>query len=238
MNVAGIPVFYGSFESDTCVAETRIPVGGSAVVGKFEIVRDLRLLDLTQLADIRVKLSYFHPDYFDAIAYRAFLRGFHDEIKRPVLPGQEGLEYLPTQVIAEYLWTRRSHGVDGIIFGSAQMSGERANIVLFPHAVHVEGAETERAREIVHAYAHNAGDPEDPEPPVYLVAYSPPALAPEAERDPELGWPAWPQPAPRSPPQPTLRFTGEMSLSIVTRIKVGVNEIPVALHEHDEHPPY
>lgn len=238
MNVAGIPVFYGSFESDTCVAETRIPVGGSAVVGKFEIVRALRLLDLTHLSDIRVKLSYFHADYLDAIAYRSFLSGFHDEIKRPVLPGQEGLEYLPTQVIAEYLWTREQHGVDGIIFGSAQMSGDRANIVLFPHAVHVEGSEEERHREIVHSWIYSAGDPEDPEPPVHSVSYRPatPAAAPEG--DPDLGWPGWPRPQPRLPPEPALRFTGAMSLSIVTGIKVVVDEIPVEMHEHDDHSPF
>lgn len=241
MNVAGIPVFYGSFESDTCVAETRIPVGGSAVVGKFEIVRPLRLLDLTKLGKIKLKLSYFHPDYFDAIAYSSFLSGFHDEIKRPVLPGQEGLEYLPTQVVAEYLWTRKEHGVEGIIFGSAQMSGERANIVLFPHALEIEGAGEEQPRDIVDAYFYSAGDPDDPEPPVHSVSYRKAKPKPVPLDEPGPEWPTWPTlvEAPKpAPPAPTLRFTGEMTLSRVTAIMVEVDDTPVALHEHDDNPPF
>lgn len=158
MNPAGISVFYGSTDPTTCVAELRAPVGGQAVVGKFEIVRPLRLLDLTRLESMRNGLSYFHPGYLDAHRYGLFVQDFHDEIRKPVIPGAEALEYLPTQVVAEYLWTR-TRRIDGLIFRSAQVSGKHANIVLFPHACAVEGAEAERPRQITRA--HRWADEDD-----------------------------------------------------------------------------
>jgi HEPN/RES N-terminal domain 1/RES domain len=39
MNAAGISVFYGAIEADTCVAEARAPVGSYVVLGRFEIIR-------------------------------------------------------------------------------------------------------------------------------------------------------------------------------------------------------
>ena len=44
MNAQGISVFYGAMDRDTCVAEVRAPVGAHVVVGRFEVVRPVRLL--------------------------------------------------------------------------------------------------------------------------------------------------------------------------------------------------
>jgi hypothetical protein len=140
MNAAGIPVFYGSFDVKTCVAELRGPVGGTAVVGKFEMLRPLRVLDLTLLQNAMFNISYFDPDVIQKFSYNHFLRGFHKEIKRAVIPGSEMLDYLPTQFVAEYLWTKAEPPLDGLIFGSAQISNAKAkNIAIFPHASVVEG---------------------------------------------------------------------------------------------------
>lgn len=49
MNAAGISVFYGALDIDTCVTEIRPPVGSSVVVGRFEIIRPVRLLDMDAL---------------------------------------------------------------------------------------------------------------------------------------------------------------------------------------------
>ena len=45
MNARGISVFYGAFDQATCVAEIRPPVGSYVAMGRFELVRDVRLLD-------------------------------------------------------------------------------------------------------------------------------------------------------------------------------------------------
>ena len=57
------------------------------------------------------------------------------EICRPVMPMDETSEYLPTQVIAEYLANK---GLDGIIFQSSQTGGQGRNVVLFNHASRVD----------------------------------------------------------------------------------------------------
>jgi DNA-directed RNA polymerase subunit RPC12/RpoP len=146
MNSAGIPVFYGSFDVATCVAELRGPVGGTAIVGKFEIIRPLRILDLTKLQNAMFNLSYFDDDVVRKSAYNRFLRGFHREIKKSVIPGSETLDYLPTQFVAEYLWTKADPPINGLIYGSAQISEKGArNIALFPQAADVAG----RAEELI-----------------------------------------------------------------------------------------
>lgn len=232
MNVTGIPVFYASFDVATCVAETRVPVGGSLIVGRFEVARPLRLLDLTQLSSIENRLSYFHPDYLRAQAYRSYLRGFHDEIKRPVIPGREALEYLPTQVVAEYLWTREENRVDGIIFGSAQMSGDHSNLVLFPHAAKIAGADEEIPRDIVQVFVWS-GDPDEDERPVQAVSYREPVSAAEAEQEPDATFPNGPEVwivDPVVPIEPGLSFTGTLIRTEVTGIHVDVSEIQVEYH--------
>lgn len=238
MNVTGIPVFYGSFDVATCVAETRVPVGGSSIVGRFEVARSLRLLDLTQLSAIENRLSYFHPDYLRAQAYRSYLRGFHDEIKRPVIPGREALEYLPTQVVAEYLWTREENRVDGIIFGSAQMSGNHSNLVLFPHAAKIAGADEEVPRDIVQAFIWT-GDPDEDELPVQAVSYREPAPAAEVEDEPgdifSGGLEVW-FVDPVIPIEPALSFTGTLIRTEVTGIHVDVSEIAVEYHARIDNP--
>lgn len=143
MNAAGITNFYASFDKDTCVAELRTAVGGQVVIGKFEIIRPVRVLDLTVLETASSSLSYFEENFRRLHAYSSFLKGFHAEIKRPVLPGQESLEYLPTQFVCEYLWRRVEPRLDAMIYGSSQLSGGANNIVLFPHASDVEGYESE-----------------------------------------------------------------------------------------------
>lgn len=175
MNAAGISVFYGSFDLDTCIAELRTPVGGFAIVGRFEILSPLRVLDLTLLEDGFEPLSYFDPEYAQMMSYQAFMIGFHQEVRKAVLPGQEPLEYLPTQVIAEYLWTRAEPPLDGLIFGSAQITGSSSNIVLFPHASVLEGAEDEPERTIAHVYQMTPREEEDEE--IESVAFRPLAEA-------------------------------------------------------------
>ena len=148
MNPAGIGVFYGSFDTDTCVAELRAPVGGYVVVGKFEILRPLRVLDMTVLDEAAIDISYFNDELIRDCALNDCLRGFHRDIKRPIIPGAEPLDYLPTQFIAEYLWAKADPRFDGIIFGSSQISGDGRNLALFPHASWVAGAEGEVVRSL------------------------------------------------------------------------------------------
>jgi hypothetical protein len=138
MNPEGVPVFYGAFDRDTCVAELRPPVGGAVISGQFRLTQDVRVLDFKVLekAYEPAYTSMFDPDYRLKQDRKKFLRTLHDKISSPVLPKQER-EYLTTQVIAEYLSTQHTPAIDGVIFKSAQYEGG-LNIVLFSHVVAVE----------------------------------------------------------------------------------------------------
>ena len=138
MNAHGIPAFYGALEQSTCVSELRPPVGGYVVVGKFELLRNVKLLDLDALAELYTSTSYFDPDYAMHKGRTAFLRHLVQEVSQPILPEVETLEYIVTQVVAEYLAQKAIPPLDGIIYPSSQTDGGGKNVVLFGHASRVE----------------------------------------------------------------------------------------------------
>jgi hypothetical protein len=138
MNAAGISVFYGAMETDTCIAEARAPVGSYVVLGRFEIIKPIRVLDLDVLTKVVTGRSWFHPEFTTRSNRAAFLRRLTAEISRPIMPRDEEFEYLPTQAVSEYLASCVEPPLDGIIFHSAQTAGEGRNVVLFNRAAHVE----------------------------------------------------------------------------------------------------
>lgn len=138
MNAAGISVFYGAMDAATCIAETRPPVGSYIVLGRFEIIRPLRILDFDALREVNIEGSYFDPSYHERWKRASFLRRLVQEISRPVMPCDEEFEYLPTQAVSEYLAERIEPRLDGIVFHSSQTGGEGRNVVLFNHACRVE----------------------------------------------------------------------------------------------------
>ena len=141
MNGQGIPVFYGAMDQSTCVSEVRAPVGSRVVVGKFELLRSIRLLDLDALANVYVKGSFFDPNHLVQTNRAAFLKRLVSEVSRPVMPWDEALEYLPTQAVAEYLANKSCPRLDGIMFRSSQTDGNGRNLVLFNHACLVQSDE-------------------------------------------------------------------------------------------------
>jgi hypothetical protein len=128
MSPAGISMFYGSDDIDTVVAEIGHDARRYAIVGAFETTRDLTLLNLADLPPVP---SLYHEAgrgsrYFDL----RFLHSFAVDLGKPVtLDGRERIEYVPTQVVTEYLRFIPDFAVDGILFRSAQNNG--VNCVLF-----------------------------------------------------------------------------------------------------------
>lgn len=137
MNPRGISVFYGAGDAHTAIAEVRPPVGSRVAVAQFDIIRPLRLLDLTALSDVRIEGSVFDPDFAGLLERTSFLRTLSRRITRPVMPDDEALEYLATQAIADFLATD-GRRLDGIIFRSVQAAGDVRNVVLFHKAARVE----------------------------------------------------------------------------------------------------
>lgn len=131
MNARGISVFYGAKEAKTALAELRPPVGSDVVIGRFEIIKDVRLLDVSALATTKADGSIFDPTFIKRLERAKFLRSLSRRISRPILPDDELSEYLVTQAIADFLATELR--LDGVIYRSAQAK-DGTNVALFHHA--------------------------------------------------------------------------------------------------------
>jgi hypothetical protein len=135
MNAGGISVFYGALDPKVALAEIRPPVGSHVMMGKFNILRELRLLDGEALKSVFIKGSIFDSAYIGKLERAKFLGGLSDRITRPVMPSDEPSDYLVTQAIADYLASEVK--LDGIVYPSVQVDGTNRNIVLFHHSTRV-----------------------------------------------------------------------------------------------------
>jgi hypothetical protein len=151
MNAPGILAFYGAFEAETCITELRPPVGCRVAVAAFDLARPLTLLDTTCFQAPPKDRNIFSTSYNERMSQWLFMQRFMSEISEPIQPGDEVFEYIPTQVVAEYLVNHHDFGrgkipksIDGIVFKSAQRSEDPGlyhdlrNIVLFDEAAIVE----------------------------------------------------------------------------------------------------
>lgn len=138
MNAAGLSVFYGAIDRETCLSEIRAPVGSSVVIGRFNPIRPIRLLDLDRLSRVAYNGSHFDEDYWGKRNRVYILPAIVRRIARPIMPGDEAFGYLPTQFVADYLAQRLEPKIDGVLFASTQTDGVGQNVVLFNRACRVE----------------------------------------------------------------------------------------------------
>ncbi|MDX9961468.1 MAG: RES domain-containing protein [Aliarcobacter sp.] len=125
----GIPYVYLSEDNETILKEIRVSISDRVGIGKFGI-DNLNLIDLRKKNLEKIINNPF--DYrctaellcsFKTI--NAFLQDISKEVKKEV----NHLEYIPTQIVSEYIW---SLGYDGFIFDSSLCSG--SNYVLFKNS--------------------------------------------------------------------------------------------------------
>ena len=134
MSPPGIVVFYGSDHLETALRETAVAPGRFAV-GQFETIRPMTLLDLTRVPAV--------PSLFRSVSDSAevrprkilkFLNHIAEEISKPIArDDREHIEYIPTQIVTEYVrsrLTRKSDRVDGIKYPSSLRHGY-SSYVLF-----------------------------------------------------------------------------------------------------------
>lgn len=126
MSPAGIPMFYGAFDSETAFKEiiddSKDNQGKVASIATFKTLRKIRVLDLTNLPEIP---SLFDPQQRHLRSSLSFLRDFVKELSQPISKdGYEHIEYVPTQVFTEYIkyLYKDPEGatVEGILYPSAK----------------------------------------------------------------------------------------------------------------------
>lgn len=123
MSPAGIPMFYASESEVTALAEVSVRMDHNAAsVGTFASTREFNVVDLTDLPPMP---SPFDTEKRDQRWMISFLNSFVDEISQPIELGRDQVDYVPTQVMTEYLL--RIHEspkhIDGIRFHSAAHRG-------------------------------------------------------------------------------------------------------------------
>lgn len=182
MNAQGIAVFYGATAPHVALAETRPPVGSSVLIGRFEIVRPLQLLDVRAFGALTVKGSLFNSSYHGTLKKAKFLQFLSQQMTRPVMPDDEPYDYLVTQAIAEYLASLSEPVLDGIIYRSVQSDTE-VNVVLFHKSARVEELDIPEGSELS-AQTHGM-DEDGPYPDYTVWEEVPPLPAPEDEPNEE-----------------------------------------------------
>lgn len=158
MNAHGISVFYGATSPSAAISEVRPPVGSRVILGEFGLLRNLSLLDVNALQSLYVEGSVFDGGYVRRLERAKFLERLSELISRPVMPDDEPLEYLVTQVIADYLAARSDPSLDGILYPSVQDGASAANVMLFHKASRVELLDVPDSTEIKAWTGHHAED--------------------------------------------------------------------------------
>jgi hypothetical protein len=138
MNARGISVFYGATDLEIALAEVRPPVGSRVLVGQFNLIRPLNLLNLEALRSVNVKGSLFDRGFIRRLEKAKFLGSLSHLMTAPIMPDDEPFDYLATQVIADFLAAGTNPQIDGIIYPSTQGGGRKPNVVLFHKAARVK----------------------------------------------------------------------------------------------------
>ncbi len=109
----GIPMFYGSDKSETCYEETNTSKPGIFSLGEWTTNREIKIIDLTNHLRFSLKEQKHiidnYPSIYDVnnrnkIQTYNFLVSFANDLIKPVnKDGMEHIEYVPTQIIVEYI---------------------------------------------------------------------------------------------------------------------------------------
>jgi hypothetical protein len=131
---AGISMFYGSADKDTCAMEIGSPK--NYTIGKWELLQDILIYDLTykfQFDKGRYHYAKF-PSIFDNNRRKYyhdynFILDFASDISQAVVKGKiENIDYVPTQIVTEYLKLNKNN-LKGISYYSVINS--KRNFCLF-----------------------------------------------------------------------------------------------------------
>ena len=139
MSPAGIPMFYAALHKNTAIAETFDSICGNLnelaiSLATFRTSRSLVLLDLVKLPS---QPSCFDREKRHTIKTIRFLWNLKDDLTKPIdKDGREHVDYVPTQVITEYIrhqvkyGEKRKRQIDGIIYPSTKDNGG-TSVVIF-----------------------------------------------------------------------------------------------------------
>ena len=237
MNAQGIAVFYGATDPVVALAEVRPPVGSTVAVGRFELIRPVRLLDVEALRSVEVTGSIFDREFIRRLERAKFLKWLSHRIAMPVMPDDEPFDYLPTQAIADFLATDAHLALDGLLYPSVQGSEGKLNVVLFHKAARVQPLDIPKGTEIWASLSHDTED--GPEADYWVFEDVPPKVpSPPSETD-DFSFFSAPLTEPRSEDSDDREATLKLDVSKLTvhhinRIKFQTQAHSVVRHRSEK----
>lgn len=119
MSPAGISMFYGAEDVATAIQEVAVRTEDDWVTfGLFETSKECTVVDFTNLRPVP---SMFDPEWGGMRRFLLFLHRFRDQLSAPARSTYEQIDYVPTQIVTEYLLRIFGNGalVDGLLYASA-----------------------------------------------------------------------------------------------------------------------
>ena len=125
-NPKGIACLYLATKQETAVLEVRPLIGSYVSIAQFKILKDLRLVDCS--AKVIGNLErYLKKDWTPEDTEKQVWSDINSAFSAPVERGDDSLDYVPTQIIAEIF---KLNGFDGIAYKSSY-GEDGLNIALF-----------------------------------------------------------------------------------------------------------
>lgn len=133
LSPAGITMFYGALEEETAIIEVLDISKPDYFItsGRFSNLKPLKLIDFTQLKWI----SIFDEENENKRETYVLLSQFLEDLTKPISnDGSQHIDYIPTQVVTEYLKSsfnsELNQEIHGLIYPSTKRKGQE-NVVLF-----------------------------------------------------------------------------------------------------------
>jgi hypothetical protein len=127
MNVELIPAFYAAFSDETAVAEIRPGIGEEVAIAEYVLQKELKVFDFT-VFDEALRNG---GDRSTAHTRYEFISQMQEEISKPIQSSDRLREYIPTQIVSEYL--KEYFDCDAVIYRSSMIKErdkESRNVVL------------------------------------------------------------------------------------------------------------
>lgn len=139
MSPAGIPMFYGAFNAKTAFDETvslKDDLQTRATIGQFKLVKPIKVVNLTQLPAVPSLFDEEQRTWRQSIF---FLREFIDDLSKPIIKdGREHIDYVPTQIVTEYIRhifkLENGTKICGIVYPSSRDTNGKACVLFADQA--------------------------------------------------------------------------------------------------------
>ncbi|MBS4219046.1 RES family NAD+ phosphorylase [Bacillus sp. FJAT-49711] len=124
VNPLGISCLYLASGLETAIKEIRAGIHDNVSIAKFELLKDIEVIDLTQLDKFSPLLGYDHVSH---AINKEYLTHISNEVGTPLKGNDPNIGYLPSQYICDLI---KSEGKKGVKYQST-MDKEEFNLAVF-----------------------------------------------------------------------------------------------------------